>query len=58
MVWSETGGPPVALPSMRGFGIRFIERLTKRQRSGEAVLDWRPEGLHCCIELPVTPVVR
>jgi len=58
MVWSETGGPPVALPSMRGFGIRFIERLTKRQRSGEAVLDWRPEGLRCCIELPVTPIRR
>jgi len=58
MVWSETGGPPVAVPSIRGFGIRFIERLTKRQRSGEAVLDWRPEGLHCCIELPVTPMRR
>ena len=59
MVWSETGGPPVPpLPSMRGFGIRFIERLTKRQQSGEAVLDWRPEGLRCCIELPVTPTRR
>lgn len=58
MVWKEHGGPPVTPPARRGFGIGLIERLTKRQVSGEAVLDWRPEGLHCCIEIPVTPVRR
>ena len=54
MQWTEHGGPSVEVPSARGFGIRLIERLTKRQTSGEAVLDWRPEGLRCCIELPLT----
>ena len=54
MVWTETGGPPVSAPSTRGFGISLIERLTKRQTTGETVLDWRLEGLRCCIELPIT----
>jgi PAS domain S-box-containing protein len=54
MQWKEQGGPAVEVPSARGFGIRLIERLTRRQTSGEAVLDWRPEGLCCCIELPLT----
>jgi len=58
MTWKETGGPPVSAPSTRGFGIKLIERLTKRQTSGQTVLDWRPEGLQCCIELPITPVGR
>lgn len=55
MGWAEKGGPKVLPPRTRGFGIRLIERLTKRQSSGRAVLDWRPGGLHCCIELPLTP---
>jgi PAS domain S-box-containing protein len=54
MKWTENGGPPVEAPGARGFGVRLIERLTKRQASGEAVLDWKPEGLRCCIELPLT----
>jgi two-component sensor histidine kinase len=54
MRWTEHGGPTVEVPAERGFGIRLIERLTKRQASGEAVLDWKPEGLCCCIELPLT----
>jgi PAS domain S-box-containing protein len=58
MVWTENGGPPVSAPSTRGFGIRLIERLTKRQTSGETVLDWRAEGLRCCVELPITPPQR
>lgn len=56
MVWTESGGPAVSTPSARGFGIGLIERLTKRQTHGETVLDWRPDGLRCCIELPITPV--
>ena len=55
MAWTENGGPPVSAPSTRGFGIRLIERLTKRQSSGETVLDWRVEGLRCYVELPITP---
>lgn len=55
MRWTENGGPPVSAPATRGFGISLIERLTKRRVSGETVLDWRPEGLRCCVELPITP---
>ncbi len=55
MVWTERGGPMVSAPSTRGFGISLIERLTKRQTHGETVLNWRPDGLRCCIELPIAP---
>ena len=54
MRWTEHGGPPVNAPEARGLGIRLIERLTKRQASGEAVLDWKPTGLCCYLELPLT----
>jgi len=54
MRWTESGGPPVEPPAARGFGIRLIEWLTKRRTSGETVLDWKADGLCCCIELPLT----
>ncbi|CAA9245678.1 MAG: hypothetical protein AVDCRST_MAG08-1842 [uncultured Acetobacteraceae bacterium] len=42
--WTETGGPPVAAPSRRGFGSRLIER-SLGGGSGDAHLDFRPEGV-------------
>lgn len=58
MHWKENGGPTVEAPDTRGFGIKLIERLTKRQRAGNTVLDWKPEGLQCCVEIPITPPRR
>jgi two-component sensor histidine kinase len=55
MRWGESGGPRVEAPGTRGFGVKLIERLTKRQRAGNTVLDWNPEGLQCCIEIPISP---
>jgi two-component sensor histidine kinase len=54
MTWTEAGGPPVKAPEQRGFGTLFIERLTRRQTSGEAALNWEPQGLRCRVALPVT----
>jgi two-component sensor histidine kinase len=42
--WIETGGPPVQIPTRRGFGSRVIERLID-QVKGTAHFDWRPQGL-------------
>lgn len=48
LTWAEHGGPVVSAPSRRGFGFRMIEGLA-RDLSGEAKLDFLPEGLVCRI---------
>ncbi|CAN5310015.1 PAS domain-containing protein [soil metagenome] len=48
--WIETGGPPVSAPSRRGFGSRLIERGLAAELSGEAQIDFQPEGVVCRIE--------
>ncbi len=53
--WRESGGPPVAEPSRRGFGSRLIERALASDLQGQAKLDFRPEGLVCTIRAPLPP---
>ncbi len=50
--WAETDGPPASAPASPGFGIRVISASVERQLEGEAVFDWRPEGLHCTLSVP------
>ena len=45
--WEERGGPPVAQPERRGFGLRLIEYGLAREISGEVQLDFGPDGLVC-----------
>jgi two-component sensor histidine kinase len=47
LVWEERGGPQVAQPERRGFGLRLIEYGLAREISGRVQLDFRPEGLIC-----------
>ena len=49
--WSETGGPPVAPPTRRGFGTRVMENMIQ-QLNGDMRFDWRREGLLCEIAVP------
>jgi PAS domain S-box-containing protein len=63
LTWCEHGGPPIPAPPRRGFGLTLIERGLGYQLKGNVVLDFRPEGLHCTIELPLAegapnPVTR
>ncbi|MFN4176584.1 sensor histidine kinase [Phenylobacterium sp.] len=53
LTWSETGGPPVAPPSRRGFGSRLIERSLEGSLGGRASLDFAPGGLVCRVSLPL-----
>lgn len=48
--WTESGGPPVTLPSRKGFGTRLIERGLS---GGSATSDYRPEGLACTLTAPL-----
>jgi PAS domain S-box-containing protein len=52
--WAESGGPPVRPPVRRGFGLDLIERSVAYELDGQAVLDYRGEGLSCEITVPLT----
>jgi PAS domain S-box-containing protein len=53
-LWDEAGGPVVQPPGRSGFGSRLLERTFGRENGGRARLDFRPAGLRCAIELPLT----
>jgi two-component sensor histidine kinase len=48
--WTETGGPPVQMPTQDGFGGRIIRQLAG-QLNGRVSYDWRAEGLDCNIAI-------
>jgi PAS domain S-box-containing protein len=50
LTWTESGGPPVIAPTRRGFGSRLIERGLTSELSGEARIDFAPQGVVCRIE--------
>jgi PAS domain S-box-containing protein len=54
LTWSESGGPPVAPPTRRGFGSRLIERSLRGEMKGAATMDYRPEGLVCVMEVTLS----
>lgn len=49
--WSETGSCLKGAPGRRGFGVSMVERAL-RHLNGEAVFEWRREGVVCEIRLP------
>jgi two-component sensor histidine kinase len=54
ITWAEYGGPAVAPPARDGFGSRLIAAALKNEFGGEAVMDYRPEGLVCTLRLPLS----
>ena len=51
--WEEQGGPPVAAPAHRGFGLRLIEHGLAREISGKVSLAFAPQGLVCEWTMPL-----
>jgi PAS domain S-box-containing protein len=49
ITWREANGPRVAPPQRRGFGTRMIEKALATEISGQATLDFAPEGVRCVI---------
>lgn len=47
--WEESGGPPVAPPSKKGFGSRLLEELVVRDLGGAVKLDFDASGLRCTV---------
>ena len=53
MTWTETGGPPVTRPKIRGFGSRLIERGLAAELRGEVRIDYPPTGVVCTIDASI-----
>jgi len=51
--WREQGGPPVAPPKKRGFGLEMIERIVAGELGAFAVTTYAPQGLSWTFEMPV-----
>ncbi|WEX07683.1 PAS domain S-box protein [Chelativorans sp. AA-79] len=52
LVWQESGGPPVEVPTRRGFGTSLIEK-SLAAHGGEVSIHYRAEGVRCEIMLPI-----
>jgi two-component sensor histidine kinase len=53
--WEEIGGPLVHKPASRGFGTRSVIASIETQLGGQALFDWRAEGLICRLLVPLPP---
>jgi two-component sensor histidine kinase len=51
--WQETGGPPVAPPTRRGFGSRLIERSLAQDLDGTVAIAFDPAGVSCTVDAPI-----
>ena len=47
--WEESGGPPVAPPTQKGFGSRLLEELVVRDLGGDTKLNYDVSGVRCSI---------
>lgn len=45
LLWTESGGPPVAAKIIEGFGSRLMNATAADQLSGRISREWRPHGL-------------
>lgn len=52
--WRESGGPLVRPPERRGFGTRIVEAALPGELAGTVSVDYRPEGLRCAIDAPLS----
>jgi len=51
--WRESGGPPVSVPTRRGFGSTLLERTLARDLNGAVRVNFESLGLQCSIALPI-----
>jgi PAS domain S-box-containing protein len=56
--WEESGGPLIAAPSARSFGLKVIRASIEQQLGGEATFDWNARGLRCMLTIPLSEKIR
>jgi len=57
MSWQEIGGPPVVMPSGKGFGFAMLDSIVPSALGGLAHLDWREDGLVWTLNVPAESAV-
>jgi PAS domain S-box-containing protein len=53
LIWQESGGPPVTVPTRQGFGTRLIERSLAAELEGDVRIDFAPSGVRCQADIPL-----
>lgn len=53
MRWKESGGPPVKVPTRKGFGSRLIAQSIALDLAGEAKLVFEPDGVLWTLDAPL-----
>jgi PAS domain S-box-containing protein len=56
--WVESGGPAVAHPAAKSFGLKVIRASVEQQLSGEVEFDWNPNGLRCTFSIPCSNMMK
>lgn len=56
--WQETGGPPTAPPTHRGFGELLVKRIAPRDLAGRGTASYEPPGFRYELEAPLGEVTR
>lgn len=51
--WRESGGPPVAAPTRRGFGLDLIEKIVSHELRAPVDLRFEADGVQCVLKVPV-----
>jgi two-component system CheB/CheR fusion protein len=52
--WTEAGGPPVQPPERTGLGSELIKRSLAFELGGQAVVEYRPQGVVATLTIPAT----
>ena len=53
LTWIETGGPAIdGVPAEKGTGAKIMDRMVAAAR-GTIERDWKPEGLHAVLTVPI-----
>jgi len=58
LTWVEKGGPIIAPPSMRNFGLKVISASIEQQLGGKANFEWDPQGLRCVFSIPRSELAK
>jgi PAS domain S-box-containing protein len=58
LIWKEHGGPPVAKPTRKGFGHTVMSRLVKAALSGNASLEFEPDGIKWSVAIPASHILQ
>lgn len=57
MSWEERGGPPVSLPTSKGFGHVVFGRIVTEILDGKVEMDFAPQGLNWKLLIPTRNLV-